>query len=321
MDEEKQYLKRKIESNAYGSIQNKNSHHKQYSNAKYPLQNSHRSKTPLGIPSYPELQSLLNVNYGLFTTESAKRLSFTTKVIVPYYMLTFIFVIFAIIIYYIIPFGSTHKILFTIIIITTLFGAFIGCICEYKWSAISRFSQILAEKNREWQNNIHSLTKTKKNLNRKVKTIEFSVQRLTRSAADLEQTLESFNELKIELEKLTKRSQQVTDVLDELLKICDDLKNLIKVHAKTELMVAYYDAAVFASRGEKSIRLTGNKWKNFRARLDTETRKVFDEWGGFDAISRCDENDKDKVYISDLEQCLSFIIDQRGFDDIYTMFN
>lgn len=280
---------------------------------------SSKQTTPGSLQSPSSLQSLLNVNYGDFTTKSVNKLSIFTRIIVPYYLITGLFSIFGVILFYAFPFGEFHDTIFTVFLTTTIFGSLIGMICEYKWSAISSFKYMLYLKNKEWKNSISSLTKTKQNLSVKVKKMEFSVEKLGRSAAELEKTLHSFDELKCALQKLTTKSQQVIDVLDTLLKICDDLRNLIREHAKTELMVAYYDAAIFAKNSRtNSIRLTSNKWKNFRARLDSETRKVFDEKGGFQAL----DNDEDgKVYISDLTAVLSFVIDERGFDDIYTMFD
>ena len=173
-------------------------------------------------------------------------------------------------------------------------------------------------KNAEWKSSIGALSKSKRNLSIKVKKMEFSVEKLSISASQLEKTLHEFDELKEALEAITTKTKEVVDTLDGLLKICDDLTNLIREHAKTELMVAYYDTAVFARNSKSnSIRITSNKWKNFRARLDSETRKVFDEKGGFEAL----DTDRDgKVYIDDLTAVLSFVIDERGFDEIYTMF-
>lgn len=281
------------------------------------LNSKHSSPASLRTPS--SLQSLLNVNYGDFTTKGANRLQIFTKIVVPFYMITFVFTIFGIILYYALPYNDFHDTIFTVFLTTTIFGAIIGCICEYKWSAITAFKQLLEFKNREWKSSIGSLTKTKVDLCRKVKRMEFSVDKLSISAAELEKTLHEFDELKEALEKITTKSKEVIDVLDNLLIICDDLTNLIREHAKTELMVAYYDTAVFAKNSRtNSIRITTNKWKNFRARLDSETRRVFDEKGGFEAL----DTDRDgKVYIADLTAVLSFVIDERGFDDIYTMFD
>eukprot|EP01084_Bolivina_argentea_P302313 521802_1 len=227
------------------------------------------------------------------------RLSMVTKIVVPYYMLTLFMTILALILYFVIPFGNAHKVLFSVIVFATIFGACVGCLCSWKWSAIYKFKDLLVERNKEWKQSISSLSKTKTDLKVKVRTMEFSVDTLAHSAADLEITLSQFKELKSQLQKLTTKSQQVTDVLDGLLNICNDLTRLIREHAKTELMVAYYDAAVFASRGRESISLSSHKWRTFRARLDSETRRVFDDSGGFDAIPR---DQYDRVDIHDLEK-------------------
>lgn len=98
----------------------------------------------------------------------------------------------------------------------------------------------------------------------------------------MDEQLENFENLRIELEGICKQNQSMHDKLDEITTICNDLELAIKKNERAHLLTIYYDLCTRKSRDH----LTRKDYKHLLARLNKETRNEIEMQGGFDGMDK-----------------------------------
>eukprot|EP01084_Bolivina_argentea_P178605 308688_1 len=224
-----------------------------------------------------------------------------TRLGIGYFSFLFIIAIIAIII----CFTPVLKIFisFIILIILSFFGSLIGMKLIYDWDIAEQqiFSKLKSEMS-NMETERETLQKHKHNLKINVKGIQGMIHCLNHCVGEIENELKQFDELQLALKERANESQTIHDVLNEFDSIINSMQFVMTENSKAAVLSQYYEVAF---KGDYTYGLSKDSFKKFLQRLDSQTRAIFKESGGFDEY---DKDSNGTIEVHEFMEMLEFVL-------------
>ena len=168
-----------------------------------------------------------------------------------------------------------------IILIITIITAIIAMFGVYKWGEAEAYIEFYAQQNEEYKNNTSKLQSTREKMKNQVEEMQKSVDNLQDETVELKHCLESFDELKEALSDIVGEDEEILQLVDGLNRQYSEIKTMALQKDKAQLLLTYYKM-LFGGANRK--RFEKEDYQRFLGRLNSSTRELYDNLGGFDAM-------------------------------------
>merc|ERR1719474_68634 len=127
-----------------------------------------------------------------------------------------------------------------VIVAVTWIASLVAMFGVWKWGAAEEYIEFAAEQNEEYQENNGKLERTRKSMREEVQEPQKHVEGLEGETMQLEQCMESFEELQEALKGVTEDDEEILKVVDGLNEQYNRMKVLTMEQDKSQLLLTYY---------------------------------------------------------------------------------
>eukprot|EP01084_Bolivina_argentea_P193109 331360_1 len=198
---------------------------------------------------------------------------------------------------------------FSILITFGFIGAAAGMYGVYLWGIFDDVLQYLILQNELYSDNIDRLNNCGQVLQNDIDDITGSINYLKRDGNTLENTMNTYNILKEQLNDIIaehgkKHNETLQELIDDFNKQCDSMNTIVNDNEKAHLLSIFYSVKLY-DYGMKNC-LNKKQYKKFLSYCCKKTREKFKNYGGFQAM---DIHNTGYIDVDQFEQVVFKVLD------------